>query len=177
MLELADKQTIDEAFEKRICSAFIKHLNDKNLDVQTNAVRSIQRTASILKDNNLILIVETLADKVVDAKGTKEVRDVYALAIRSTIQELTDKAAVKLIRSINHKFMQGLALNLDEITEEVLEILSEIFSKFPHILIKNTQLVNKDELVNVIGKLLHSKNKSVTKKATQCLGNIASILS
>lgn len=41
MLELADKQTIDEAFEKRICSAFIKHLNDKNLDVQTNAVRSI----------------------------------------------------------------------------------------------------------------------------------------
>lgn len=111
MLELADKQTIDEAFEKRICSAFIKHLNDKSLDVQTNAVRSIQKTASILKDNNLILIVETLADKVIDPNGTKEVRDVYSLAIRSTVQELNDKAAVKLIKSVNQKFMYGLNLN------------------------------------------------------------------
>lgn len=37
--------------------------------------------------------------------------------------------------------------------------------------------MNKDDLVNVISRLLHSKNKSVTKKATQCLGNIAVILS
>lgn len=55
--------------------------------------------------------------------------------------------------------------------------MGEIFAKFPHILIKHVQLVNKDDLVNVISKLLHAKSRSVTKKATQCLGNIAVILS
>jgi hypothetical protein len=66
------------------------------LDVQTNAVRSIQKTAGILKENNLIDIVHKLTQMVIGA-GSKDVRDVYSLAIRSTIQELNDQAAIRLI--------------------------------------------------------------------------------
>jgi hypothetical protein len=66
------------------------------LDVQTNAVRSIQKTAGILKENNLIDIVDKLTQMVIGA-GSKDVRDVYSLAIRSTIQELNDQAAIRLI--------------------------------------------------------------------------------
>jgi hypothetical protein len=66
------------------------------LDVQTNAVRSIQKTAGILKENNLIDIVDKLTQMVLGA-GSKDVRDVYSLAIRSTIQELNDQAAIRLI--------------------------------------------------------------------------------
>jgi hypothetical protein len=65
-------------------------------DVQTNAVRSIQKTAGILKENNLIDIVDKLTQMVIGA-GSKDVRDVYSLAIRSTIQELNDQAAIRLI--------------------------------------------------------------------------------
>ncbi len=66
------------------------------MDVQTNAVRSIQKTAGILKENNLIDIVDKLTQMVLGA-GSKDVRDVYSLAIRSTIQELNDQAAIRLI--------------------------------------------------------------------------------
>ena len=67
------------------------------MDVQTNAVRSIQKTAGILKENNLIdIIVHKLIQMVLGA-GSKDVRDVYSLAIRSTIQELNDQAAIRLI--------------------------------------------------------------------------------
>jgi len=66
------------------------------LDVQTNAVRSIQKTAGILKENNLIDIVDKLTQMVLGA-GSIDVRDVYSLAIRSTIQELNDQAAIRLI--------------------------------------------------------------------------------
>ncbi len=66
------------------------------MDVQTNAVRSIQKTAGILKENNLIDIVDKLTQMVIGA-GSKDVRDVYSLAIRSTIQELNDQAAIRLI--------------------------------------------------------------------------------
>ena len=61
--------------------------------------------------------------------------------------------------------------------EECLEIFGEIFRKFASILIKNTQLIQKDELLNVIKSLLMLKNKSVSKKATLCLGHFAVILS
>ena len=96
-----------EATERRICSAFIKHLNDTSLDVQSNAVKSIQKTAGIIKDQNLIMIVETLADMVIDA-NKKEVRDIYSLAIKSTIQELKDSAASTMIKTVYPKLMKGL---------------------------------------------------------------------
>ena len=176
MLEMADKQALEEALEKKICKTFIAHLNDKNLDVQTNAVRSIQKTATILKDSNLIMIVETLAQMVTDPKGTKEVRDVYSLAIRNTLQELNDKSAVKLIRTIYPKFVIGMQTGNDEITEECLDILSEVAKKFPHLIMKNPNILNKDELLNFITKFLQHNNRSVAKKAAQALGNFSVIL-
>jgi hypothetical protein len=151
-------------------------LNDKNLDVQTNAVRSIQSTASILKDSNLIMIVETLAQMVTDPKGSKEVRDVYALAIRNTIQELNDKSAVKLIRTIYPKFIIGMQTGNDEITEECLDILSEVAKKFPHLIMKNPNIINKDELIAFVTKFLLHNNKTVAKKAAQALGNFSVVL-
>jgi len=58
----------------------MKHLTDSSLDVQTNAVKSIQSVASIIRENNLIMIAESLAKMVIDAKN-KEVRDIFSLAI------------------------------------------------------------------------------------------------
>jgi fructose-bisphosphate aldolase class 1 len=87
MKKMAEVQKIEEALERRICAAFIKHLDDQSLDVQSNAVKCIQQTASIITEQNLVMIVEKLADMVIDS-SKKEVRDIYSLAIRSTIQEL-----------------------------------------------------------------------------------------
>lgn len=41
MIKMSETQKVEEAMERRICSAFVKHLNDSSLDVQTNAVKSI----------------------------------------------------------------------------------------------------------------------------------------
>lgn len=80
MIKMAETQKIEESLERRICSAFVKHLTDTSLDVQTNAVKSIQNVASIIRENNLIMIADTLAKMVIDASN-KEVRDIYSLAI------------------------------------------------------------------------------------------------
>jgi len=121
------------------------------------------------------MIVEKLAE-MVTGEGKKDVRDVYSLAIRSTIQELKDKEAANMIRTIYIKLIKGLKTGSDEIKEEVLEILTEIFKKFGSLLMKNQNLVNKDELMKVICELLTSQNKSVQKKATACLGQFAIVL-
>ena len=106
------------------------------------------------------MIVEKLAE-MVTGEGKKEVRDIYSLAIRSTIQELKDKEAANMIRTVYSKLIKGLKTGSDDVKEEVLEILTEIFKKFGNLLIKNQNLVNKEELMKVICELLTSQNKSV----------------
>jgi len=82
------------------------------------------------------MIVEKLAE-MVTGEGKKEVRDIYSLAIRSTIQELKDKEAANMIRTVYSKLIKGLKTGSDDVKEEVLEILTEIFKKFGSLLIKN----------------------------------------
>ena len=71
---------VEEAMERRICSAFMAHLDDTSLDVQGNAVKCIQKIATKIREKNLILIVDKLAERVVE--GSKETRDIYSMSIR-----------------------------------------------------------------------------------------------
>ena len=48
-------------------------------------MRSIADTASLLRDTNLIMLVEQMSQMVIDPKGSKDIRDVYALSIRTTL--------------------------------------------------------------------------------------------
>lgn len=48
---------LEESMEKKICAAFISHLEDASLEVKSNAVKCIQRTASKIREANLITIV------------------------------------------------------------------------------------------------------------------------
>ena len=107
LIKISETTKIEDSTEKRIIAAFVKHLNDTSIDVQSNAVKCIQRTAGILKEQNLRQIVERLSEMVVDA-GKKEVRDIYSLAIRSTIQELKENSAQDMIKAVYPKFATGL---------------------------------------------------------------------
>jgi len=176
LIKMSETSKVDEGMERRICSAFVKHLDDSSLDVQSNAVKSIQKTASILKEQNLVLIVETLADMVIDS-NKKEVRDIYSLAIRSTIQELKENAATNMIKAVAPKLFKGLRQGKEEVKEECLEILAEIFKKFGTLLYRKSNLVNKDELMRQLTDLLQLQNEGVRKRATNCLGQFAIILS
>ena len=93
------------------------------------------------------MIVEKLAEEVIDA-SKREARDIYSLAIRSTIQELKDTSATKMIQAVYPKLSRGLKSGKDEVIEECLEILGEICKKFGSLLYKKgNNLVNKDDLM------------------------------
>lgn len=63
-----------------------------------------------------------------------------------------------------------------EVREECLEIFAEIFKNFGSLLLKNPQLVNKDELMKIIPEQLSADRPSLRKKATNCMGFLAVIL-
>ena len=164
---------LEEGLEKRICSAFISHLDDKSLDVQGNAVRCIQKISQRIREKNLIMIVDKMAERVVE--GDKETRDIYSLAIRSIIGEINEEYAIAMIKAVYPRLIKGLAA-ADQIREESLDILSEIFKRFGSLLLKNSTLVNKDELMRAIPEQLSRDKLSLRKKATNCLGTFAVIL-
>lgn len=93
------------------------------------------------------MIVEKMSERVVE--GNKETRDIYSMAIRSINHEINEEYAVSMIKSVYPKLIKGMTC-ADEIKEECLEILADIFKRFGSLLLKNQNLVNKDELMKVI---------------------------
>jgi hypothetical protein len=63
------------------------------------------------------------------------------------------------------------------VREECLDIIADIFKRFGGLLLKNASLVNKDELMKVIPDQLGLERQSLRKKATNCMGSFAVILS
>lgn len=93
------------------------------------------------------MIVEKMAERVVE--GEKETRDIYSLAIRSIINEINEEYAIAMIKNVYPRLIKGMGASL-EIREECLDIMSDIFKRFGSLLLKNSTLVNKEELMRVI---------------------------
>lgn len=148
-------------------------MDDKSLDVQGNAVKCIQKISQRIKEKNLIMIVEKMAERVVE--GEKETRDIYSLAIRSLIGEINEEYGTAMIKVVYPRLLKGLTAS-DEVREESLEVLSEIFKRFGGLLLRNAALVNKDELMKAIPEQLSRDKLTLRKKATNCLGSFAVIL-
>lgn len=71
----------------------------------------------------------TLSSMVIDS-NKKEVRDIYSLAIRNTIQELNDNSAMNTIKVVYPNLIKGLREMKDEVKEECLDIFADFFKKF-----------------------------------------------
>ena len=166
---------LEEGMEKKICTALIAHLNDKSLDVQGNAVRCIQKISSRIREKHLIMIIEVMADIVVS--GEKETRDIYSLAIRGIIGEISDENAASMIKAVYPKLMAGFGnAKSEDVREECVDILAQIFKRFNILLLKRDDLVKKDELMLTIPNQLAFQKPSLRKKATNCMGAFAVIL-
>ena len=82
-----------------------------------------------------------------------------------------------MIKAVYPKLFRGLKAGKEEVKEECLEILAEICKKFGSLLYKKSTLVNKEELMRQLCDLLQIPNETVRKRATNCLGQFAIILS
>ena len=122
------------------------------------------------------MIVELMAEIVVS--GEKETRDIYSLAIRGITGEITDEQhAVTMIKAVSPKLVTGFGAGKnEEVREECLEILGEIFKRFSVLLLKKDDLVRKDQLMVIIPEQLASQKASLRKKATNCIGTFSVIL-
>ena len=173
---MSEKEKISSHVEERVSLAFIKDLNDKNLNVQSAAVNAIQRTAGLLDESNLLQLSQTLASTVADPNSPKDSRDVFSNAIRCIISEFEVQAGAKLIKDLLPRLQGGLHIANTDVQEDCLEIMIEIFSKFTLTFEQNPQLVNKAKILKDVMALLDHSELKVSKNAALCLGATADIL-
>ena len=131
--------------------------------------------SSRIREKHLIMIMEVMADIVVS--GEKETRDIYSLAIRGIIGEISEENAPSMIKALYPKLMLGFGnTKSEDVREECVDILAQIFKRFNILLLKRDDLVKKDELMLTIPNQLAFQKPSLRKKATNCMGAFAVIL-
>ena len=64
---------------------YVKHLEDKSLEVRSNAVKCTQMISSKIRESNLLMILEKLMDEIMN--GSVETTDINALTVRGIISE------------------------------------------------------------------------------------------
>ena len=99
-------QQLEETLEKRICDAFVSHLDDKHhgekyssKEVKSNAVSCIQKIASKIRDTNLIRIVKKLGEEIAKGQDVQTI-DIFSLTTKSIISEAGEGQAAALISTL-----------------------------------------------------------------------------
>ena len=139
---------LEETLEKRICSAFIQHLEDDSMEVKSNAVKCIQRISPKIREAHLTMIVTKLITEIVS--GTLDALDIFSLTVRGVVNDCSELYAPQLISTIYSHLIRGIESGETQVREECLDICTEVFKRFGLIILRQPSLVNKDSLMNAI---------------------------
>jgi hypothetical protein len=145
---LKNPEPLEESLEKKICTAWTVHLEDKSLEVKSNAVRCIQRAASKIREANLTLILNKLASEIVD--GDQKTLDIFSLSARGIVNECPEESAAGIIQNLMPHMTRGIDQKGGAVKEECLDILTDVFKRFGMLILRQQQLVNRDTLIRSI---------------------------
>ena len=162
-------EQLEESLEKRVCAAFIKHLEDESMEVKSNAVKCIQRISPKIREGHLTMILTKLITAIVG--GQPDALDIFSLTVRGVVNDCSDAYAASLISTVYPHLLKGIEQGSQQVKEECLDICSEIFKRFGLIILRQPSLVNKDPLLNALNtQLISGATPSLRKKASYAMG-------
>lgn len=121
------------------------------------------------------MIVTKLITEIVN--GQLEALDIFSLTVRGVVNDCSDSYAPSLIQTIYPHLMRGIEQGSSQVKEECLDICTEVFKRFGLIILRQPNLVNKDQLMNAINtQLTGGATASLRKRASYAMGQFAVIL-
>eukprot|EP00177_Eucheuma_denticulatum_P007786 GFKZ01014162.1.p1 GENE.GFKZ01014162.1~~GFKZ01014162.1.p1 ORF type:complete len:1315 (+),score=222.37 GFKZ01014162.1:406-4350(+) len=181
----------DADTQRKLCRAVMKLLKDANSEVQGMAMKCIPALAYFVDIIHTSYIVEKLLDYVLDSKNTppqvgapenigiKAMRDVSALSIKAILARLqpeSQKASVvaktvcpRLFLTIRSTKATGDSV---DVLIETFELLNEVLNGFGSLVMEQ-----HDDICDSVLRQLPSQSTMITKRATACLGALATTCS
>lgn len=121
------------------------------------------------------MIVTKLVTEIVD--GSPEALDIFSLTVRGVVNDCTDSYAPNLISTLNPYLLKGIDKGAATVKEECLDICTEIFKRFGLIILRQPNLVNKEQMMQAINvQLTSGATLSLRKRASYAMGQFAVIL-
>jgi hypothetical protein len=109
--------------------------------------------------------------------GDQKTLDIFSLTVRGIVNESSEDSAVGIISNLLPHMTRGIETKGNNIKEECLDILTDLFKRFGMFLLRQQQLANKDVLMRVINTQLTSgSTPQLRKKASYCMGAFAVVL-
>lgn len=107
-----------------------------------------------------------------------ETIDIYSLSIRGIIQDSPEEKAQNIINTVYPHLLKGIETSKEALRREnCLEICTDLFKCYGHIILRQPGNVNKDVLMRAINtQLTEGSTENVRKKASYCMGAFSLIL-
>lgn len=177
-------EKVEEATEKRICTAFIEHLRNENTQVRATAVRCINNVASRISDSNLTMILTKLSEETINPTKEankdsnaihatdKEMSEMYALAIENILETTHESAKEEvqenIIKSLGANMLKGIETKPEHVKIACLSICTRLFKVFGQLILRSAAaLINKDQFMKaIIEQMTKGTSMNLKKKAS-----------
>eukprot|EP00441_Pelagodinium_beii_P034026 CAMPEP_0197642028 /NCGR_PEP_ID=MMETSP1338-20131121/15800_1 /TAXON_ID=43686 ORGANISM="Pelagodinium beii, Strain RCC1491" /NCGR_SAMPLE_ID=MMETSP1338 /ASSEMBLY_ACC=CAM_ASM_000754 /LENGTH=1271 /DNA_ID=CAMNT_0043215093 /DNA_START=14 /DNA_END=3826 /DNA_ORIENTATION=+ len=168
-------QVLDLHLQKRVCSAFLKQLEDPSIDVQGNAVKCLAKIVCKFQEQQIGEVLGKLSQLVLD--GKQEVRDIYATCLKGLLTELPSSCSALACQNVLPKMLHGITSNPSiEVKEECTDVFHDFLKRFGDNRVM--QWSDQDNMAQSLLNLLKPKQSktSLRKKVIACIGALSSVL-
>lgn len=168
-------QVLDIHLQKRVCSAFLKQLEDQSIDVQGNAVKCLAKIVCKFQEQQIGEVLAKLSQLVLEGKA--EVRDIYATCLKGLLSELPASCSKEACQNVLPKMLHGITSHTSvEVKEECTDVFHDFLKRFGDNRVM--QWSDQETMANSLLNLLKSKQykSSLRKKVIACIGALSSVL-
>eukprot|EP00392_Amoebophrya_sp_AT5.2_P010507 g10569.t1 len=166
--------SLDPHLQKRICSAFVKQLEDASIEVQGNAVKCLARIVCKFHEQLIGEAAGKLAQLVLE--GNEKVRDIYATCLKGLLLELNSNQSGAIVcQSVLPRMLSGIhsVSTKPEVKEECVDVLCEVLRRFG-----DNSRIQADKMTQGLLNLLQTPGlkQVIRKKTTVCIGILSTVL-
>jgi len=158
--------------QRKVCSAFLRQLDDQSVEVQGNAVKCLAKIMCRL-DNQIPEVISKVSYLVLE--GKPEVRDIYATCMKGLLSELPETSSTMVCQNVFPKMLQGISSPCNDIKEVCTDVLCDLLKRFGD----NKIWWHDQEKItqSLLGLLNQQYKSSLRKKASACIGVLSSVSS
>ncbi|KAJ3156741.1 Cullin-associated NEDD8-dissociated protein 1 [Geranomyces michiganensis] len=168
---------LEDVNEKRVVTALVKLLSDSNGEVQNIAVKCFAPLVKKVHESQLQEVVNQLCRLLIDPR--EDLRDIAGIGLKTVVTEIPSGSPIAstVVNGLVPKLLQQFKVNEKDPQLDVIDILSEVLSRFGQSLATGPhgpqlQLSIRDTMF----PLLNHSRAAARKRATTAIGHLVTHL-
>ncbi|KAI8905790.1 armadillo-type protein [Powellomyces hirtus] len=173
----SDAFHLEDVNEKKVVTALIKLLTDSNGEVQNVAVKCFAPLVKKIHESQLQEVVDQLCRLLVDKR--EELRDIAGIGLKTVVIEIPSGSPIAstVVEGLVPKLLQQFTVNGKDPQLDVIDILSEVLSRFAQPLAQGAKGPKLQKAIkDTMFPLLNHSRAAARKRATGAIGHLVTHL-